>query len=75
MAGRYWTKREEELLKELYPHYLAGDITLQEICDVFNRSWNALNTRASVLKVTKKAEDKIDEDLLEKLKKRFETRR
>ena len=75
MAGRWWTEREEKLLKELYPHLLAGEMSVEELCRVLNRTWDAINTRASMLKLTGRPQDKIDVDLLEKLKKRFETRR
>ena len=70
MAGKRWTPREEKLLRTLYPQYIRGDISKEELCGVFRRPWGSVNCHAGSLGLTGKLYDDIDEALLKALKNR-----
>ena len=64
MAGRLWSAREDELMRQLYPENRRGRITNKELEDVFHRSFDAIHNRAHRLGLTGKPHDMIDEELL-----------
>ena len=71
MTARRWSAKEDGLLRELYPQFIMGNVSRDELCGVLRRTWFGVHCRAGYLKLTNKIYDDIDEDLLMKLKKRF----
>jgi len=64
-TGKGWTKKEGDLLKELWP-----DFSLEQIAPVFKRSPNAIRQKGNDLKLPPKGYPTvIDNDYLEELQK------
>jgi len=70
MAGKRWTPREDKLLRSLYPQYIRGAVSKEELCGVFRRKWGSVNCHAGSLGLTGKLYDDIDMDLWNEIKKR-----
>lgn len=66
-----WTPREEKTLKALYVHYLSGEISKEEITEVFQRSIASIQQKASVLALTNSDTTTINLDALSGLKRRL----
>lgn len=56
----YWSDKEKEALKKLYPRYLRGEISRERLLKIFNRTIAAIMREASELGFTKSAGERID---------------
>ena len=74
MAGKLWTKREDKILKTLYPHRIYGDISWAEMEKIFHRSKSSIQHHAQVLGLTNMALDNINEEALKKWTDRLKLR-
>ena len=57
---RYWSDDERKALKKLYPCYLRGEISKDDMIRVFNRSMSAIQRRASEMGYAKSSGECID---------------
>ena len=70
MTARRWSAKEDGLLCELYPQFIMGNVSRDELCGVLRRTWFAIHCRAGHLGLTNQIYDDIDEELLRILRKR-----
>ena len=73
MNCRWWADKDKQALKKIYPAYLRGEVSRDELMKVFRRSFNSINYMAHQLGLTGKTFSTLDEDYFKKLCKRFET--
>jgi hypothetical protein len=67
-----WTQEETELLKKVYPQFLLGNITREELVNLFGiRSINSIQKKASDLKLAPPESNAINVNLLSNLNKRL----
>lgn len=67
-----WTQEEIELLKKVYPQFLLGNITREELVNLFGiRSINSIQKKASDLKLEPPNGNAINVNLLSNLNKRL----
>jgi len=72
MTYRRWSAGDKQALKKLYPAYLCGEVSKDELTKVFDRPYNSVHYMAGQLKLTGKAFSTLDEELFLRLRKRFE---
>ena len=66
---KFWTEKEDKLLRKLYPQYIRGDISREELAKVFKRTIGSVWGRARALGLMGKTFDDIDEEYLRELKR------
>lgn len=71
MSGVRWTKREIEVLKKVYPKYLLGEISKEDLLKLFpHRSFSAIQWRADYLDLNKIKKPLVNESFYKELKKK-----
>ena len=69
--SRQWSSKEIEALKKIYPQYLLGKVSVDEMVSIFKRTPGALQTKAYSLHIptsTYCMDDKIYKNICKKLK-------
>jgi len=74
MRGKKWAEEDEKTLKKVYPLYLQGLISKEELEKIFNRNFPAIEMKASRLKLTKEVSKVNKVYLLNILKRIFDKR-
>jgi len=70
MAGIKWSKEEDEILAKLYPN---PKVTKEDLLKIFaSRTWEAIEKRASKLKLTNLRKGIINYEYLKKLEELIE---
>jgi hypothetical protein len=71
---RYWSDEEIKALTTLYPHYLAGKVSGDELMAVLpNRTMAGIQQKATILKLTMKPSASIDLKRMDAIKRRLES--
>ena len=68
---RFWTDEEKELLTKLYPQFLLRNISKDELTAIFNRSFESVSNKASILGIKIPATAHIDVKSLANINKRL----
>ena len=71
---QYWTPEDDSALKALYPHFLSGAVSKEELCAAFNRTMEAISNRALRLGFTRKPVMTLNLDLIASIQKRLGTK-
>lgn len=71
---RFWSDEEIKALTTLYPHYLAGKVSGDELMAVLpNRTMAGIQQKAAILKLTMKPSANIDLKRMDAIKRRLES--
>lgn len=60
---RKWSKDEEKALQKLYPAFLQGRLTRENIEAIMHRSWYSIMKKATILHLSGKTYTIIDKEL------------
>ena len=71
MSREPWTEEQIKRLKQLFPHYVAGDLAIEELMKVLDKPYHGVLHKARQLGLTKH-EPQMDEELYKKLCKKLE---
>lgn len=70
MRGKKWAEEDEKTLKRVYPLYLQGLISKEELEKIFNRSFPAIEMKACRLRLTQREFSTVNKSYLHNLLKR-----
>jgi len=73
MGNLKWSNEEVKLLKKIYPKYITGEITKEEMVSIFKyRTFTSIKSKAIYLGLSNyKPPDSINREFLSQLRKRI----
>lgn len=70
MAREPWTKEQIRRLKKLYPHFLEGKLSMEELMGILNKPKHGIRSKALQLGISQR-KPKMDDELYNRVVKRL----